>query len=447
MGESTIELIRELQLVAKHVSPQGRAKLDLPLLTALTQKRAPSACMWEAIDAAVADAAARPESAQLAILFPPSSKLWDRNLSGRQRQAAAELGMSYDSFRRRRNGRPSPYDDLCEALLEQLVRSLPEASPEQQPVLVDPVVVDLTVEESNRPHYALSGSAEPGPVLAAGTGAAITRGPGPSGTDGADTYRDRPVAATDIDIERPRASRKVRLGGVVAVGALVLVAVIVALQLRTTSSDPIVDEQSVTTTSVDLGSPVGLVAVPADASIELSWAPAFDGGAPHGYDIARDDVGYWSIDDPSVLTFTDESVEPGRTYSYAVTPWLANGSDDPADRIYGPSTDAVDVAITLVLNTLGQPIDFVAVSTAAGVRLEWSSSNEGVVPDGFDIARDQTGYWTLDDASIRSFVDELAEPGQTYTYAVTPWLANGSDDPADRTYGPSSANATVTVEG
>lgn len=404
MTESTIELIEELQLVAKHNSPQRRAKLDLPLLTELSQRGPGRSSVGEAIDAAVAELALRPESAPIATLFPPAGELWDSNLSGRQRQAAAQVGMSYDSFRRRRNGRPSPYDELCETLLQQLLQTLPQARTPSELTGHDLVTADVAIATS------------PSPAVAVNRG---TVGPG--------------------------ASRGLRLWSALGIGAVVLLVFAATRLIPADSPDEVAAETVITTPSVNLGQPVGLAAAPSGVNIELSWMPPSEGEAPDGYDISRDDVGYWSLDNANITTFTDDSVDPARTYTYAVTAWLANGSDDPADRTYGPSSEAVEIAVTLMQNSLGQPIDLVAVSTSAGNRLEWKPAIEGVAPDGFDIARDGAGYWSLDDPTIGTFTDELVEPGRTYNYAVTPWLANGSDDPADRTYGPSSAIVEAVI--
>lgn len=134
--KSKAGLVEELQRFATANSPRGRSELELPLLQALVQHSDCASPLTEIIDACVDEVAKQAENPAIATVFQPSDEVWKTNLSERQRHAAAQLGMSYDTFRRRRDGNASPYDKLCTTLAEYLLKQF-------SPVAGHPTDADL----------------------------------------------------------------------------------------------------------------------------------------------------------------------------------------------------------------------------------------------------------------------------------------------------------------
>ncbi len=180
-------------------------------------------------------------------------------------------------------------------------------------------------------------------------------------------------------------------------------------------------------------SPLDLTAIPGDGEVTLSWSPPpFDGGREvWGYVILRGDT---DLDLPEVakvgvtLTYTDTSVENGRTYYYRVAAYNSIGT--------GPGSNIVDATPFSLRTVPGVPRALHAVGDGGTVVLTWS-------PPELDGGSPLLGYTVLrgsssDDLEVvrdvglsLSYIDGQVDRGTTYHYSVVARNLIGEGEPAD----------------
>jgi len=165
---------------------------------------------------------------------------------------------------------------------------------------------------------------------------------------------------------------------------------------------------------------------------KITWQPG-EGLEPDGYDIQRkaegetEFAGHWSI---TGTEFTDPLAEVGTTYSYRIVAWIGI---DVASRQYGPASEVVTVTAETESpenpnpgtgvpnpNAPGVPVNFGATATTDALMLNWEVG-DGLEPDGFDITRDDSGYWSIE-SNVTTFADPGVQLNQSYKYSVTAWL-------------------------
>jgi titin len=166
--------------------------------------------------------------------------------------------------------------------------------------------------------------------------------------------------------------------------------------------------------------PSGLLAVPDDARVDLSWnAPDDDGGSAITYYIVyRDDL---DIGHPTVTTLSDVGLENGRAYSYKVLAHNAAGN--------GPLSSSVQATPFTVP---GAPEDLQATPGDGFINLTWSDpAFDGGSPiTGYQIWRGEasgseiswttvTGHWYNDTGLVN---------GQDYYYLVKAVNAAGAGE-------------------
>lgn len=164
--------------------------------------------------------------------------------------------------------------------------------------------------------------------------------------------------------------------------------------------------------------PLSLVANGNEGYIELSWLPPDDeGGYPvREYHVYRgdgaDDLRLYVIQDSST-TFTDEDVEWGRFYHYAI---MANNWKGMSPRSNVASARSVTVP--------DAPVNLTAHAGVGTVALSWGPPEftGGLPLTGFNVYRtSEDGQRELVSTTgpvVNNLVDEGAEDGTNYTYSL-----------------------------
>ncbi|MBN1390741.1 MAG: fibronectin type III domain-containing protein [Candidatus Thermoplasmatota archaeon] len=164
--------------------------------------------------------------------------------------------------------------------------------------------------------------------------------------------------------------------------------------------------------------PLDLVAVADGPQVSLSWgAPVSDGGWPViGYVVNRgeDQENLTFLADVDGISFTDDSVERGRTYYYSVQARNALGISD--------HSAVVSVSIP-ALTPPGAPQNITLELTPDGVLISWDPplSDGGSPITGYRIIRSNGSEVPAEIATVTdamTYLDTTVENGTTYRYTV-----------------------------
>lgn len=152
-------------------------------------------------------------------------------------------------------------------------------------------------------------------------------------------------------------------------------------------------------------------------SVSLSWSSSTDNVGVTGYNIYRDAV---FVATESGLTYTDDGVIPGNTYSYSVSALDAAGNESNfsgnvvAEIAETEDTESPSVPTGLKLQVLAAEV----------VKLTWNASDDNRGVTGYNIYRNSS---LLKTTLIRSYIDSTLIQGNVYEYAVTAFDAAGNE--------------------
>ena len=123
--------------------------------------------------------------------------------------------------------------------------------------------------------------------------------------------------------------------------------------------------------------PGNLVAVPAVASVELSWDASDDDAGVVGYEIRRNGILVTTV---AGLGFVDTGLDPDTLYAYTVI-----AVDSPGN----PSPEAATSTVTLEdVTAPSPPGDFTATPGFESIQLDWTESTDDVGVTSYAIRRD-----------------------------------------------------------
>ncbi len=180
--------------------------------------------------------------------------------------------------------------------------------------------------------------------------------------------------------------------------------------------------------------------------VDLSWDASSDAVGVTGYTIYRDGSPIGTTPDGSTTTFSDNTVAPVSSYSYAVDAIdAATNRSDQSSPPLAVSTPALDRTEPTT------PIGLTATAIGSHrVDLSWDASSDAVGVTGYTIYRDGSPIGTTPDGSTTTFSDTAVASGTTYTYTVDAFDAadNHSDlsDPASTTTSAAAAPVVLIVE-
>lgn len=176
------------------------------------------------------------------------------------------------------------------------------------------------------------------------------------------------------------------------------------------------------------GAPEGLVAVPGNSSVSLSWQlPSDDGGdAPTSYNIYRMDLenGWALLGNSTVRSYVDSTVINGMIYYYRVS-----AVNKAGEGSISKETGAVP-GLPLA------PTGLTATNDGGNVRLNWTAPADDGGTDivGYKVYRDGgSGFIYLGSVSAGSlsYLDATATPGIEYRYRVSAVTLNGEGSPSN----------------
>lgn len=196
-----------------------------------------------------------------------------------------------------------------------------------------------------------------------------------------------------------------------------------------------------TTKAPPPSTPTGLkVTNNSPTSVSLSWSASTDTGGPGlgGYYIYRNGtlIGYVAS---SSLTYTDNSVTAGSTYSYTVEAF----DNSTPTRIASPASAIVtDTTLKVVVVPPTAPTQVTAkASSSTSVAVSWTASTDGSGPGlkGYFITRNGVTLNPYLPVQTTSYTDTSATGGQSYAYKVQAQDVSGNFSAV------SSASSTVTT--
>jgi hypothetical protein len=142
--------------------------------------------------------------------------------------------------------------------------------------------------------------------------------------------------------------------------------------------------------------------------------------------LSRDGVKIARTDDMSVTRYTDKDVRPGVTYSYQAHTYAADGTLlQASDAIRATAPEGVEPDRydgPMVMRCAGSGAK--TEDHSAGIGCEWKG-----VPDGattLELSRDGEVIVRKDDPTKTGWWDADVRPGQTYTYVLRAYAADGS---------------------
>ena len=210
--------------------------------------------------------------------------------------------------------------------------------------------------------------------------------------------------------------------------------------LLTAGIRPLASLQGITVTggSLDIGA---LMTVPANAlpapavpanfqaiaasgtRVDLSWKDQSNNELGFAIERSTDGVTFYLADTVGAahVSYSDLTVQPGKTYFYRVRAYNPGGSS-----AYAPPTSVATPAVTLP--KAPSSLTATALSAGKGVSLAWkdNATNE----DGFQIERQTGSTWQVlatVAANTKTFTDASAARRTTYTYRVLAFnVAGGS---------------------
>ncbi|WP_458126657.1 S-layer homology domain-containing protein [Paenibacillus sp. Z3-2] len=189
----------------------------------------------------------------------------------------------------------------------------------------------------------------------------------------------------------------------------------------------------VRTTAAAPQAPAELKAIALNAtSVQLSW-PAVDKAT--GYRVVRAEVGsdqYEQVYEGKGLTFTDQALEPGNSYSYHVT--ALNAAGESAVTVVEVTTYAID-----------SPAAFTATAvTDTSISLGWNVLPGSDVTYTVSRATSATGtYQQVYSGNESTFTDSSLTMGTGYFYMIQA-MVDGVDSPASAPLGVATIRTSIT---
>ena len=164
--------------------------------------------------------------------------------------------------------------------------------------------------------------------------------------------------------------------------------------------------------------PTNLTATAISANqINLSWTAATDNVAVVGYTILRNNV---IIANSTTNSFSDLSVAPSTTYSYAVLAYDAAGNLSVQSNTATATTLATPSDTTLP----SAPGDLLATAISPSrINLSWSVASDNVGVTGYNIYRNNVLVAT---SSVNSFANIGLSASTSYTFYVKAYDAAGN---------------------
>jgi chitodextrinase len=197
------------------------------------------------------------------------------------------------------------------------------------------------------------------------------------------------------------------------------------------------------------------------SSVRLTWTASSDNVAVAGYDVFRNGVKIATVRAPG---YTDPSVTPNISYTYAVIAFDAIGNRSAASSVtITPLPGSLDVTVSGGISSgiLGLPsIDNVPptapvilsavpsalTATTSSVLLSWSASTDDTAVTGYDVFRNGSKIATV---TLPGYTDPSLAPNVSYAYTVVAFDAAGNRSPASNQLSvtPPQAQLDVTVGG
>jgi len=188
------------------------------------------------------------------------------------------------------------------------------------------------------------------------------------------------------------------------------------------STDPNVGEPivAVTMTVEGLIPAINLIAVYNCTDVDLTWEMP-TGGNPDSWNVYRDDV---LIGDATVMSYTDEMVDPEVEYAYTVKAVYAGEESQPTapTLIIVPTPDDLEALDLEAIADLPNEND---------VTLTWSEPAACLAPDSYSIYRDNA--MIADGVTGLEYVDESL-PGGFYEYYVIAVYYFGDSEASEPAY-------------
>jgi hypothetical protein len=158
--------------------------------------------------------------------------------------------------------------------------------------------------------------------------------------------------------------------------------------------------------------PENLVATLVNGNVRLTWNASTDAVGVSAYEIYRSTNGTLgpAVKRTSATTWTDQTVQEGTRYTYAVKAFDAAGNVSPAS----------DLKSLVAFQQPTRPGNFVVALANGDPRLNWTPSTDNVGVVGYNIYRSTNGTVGSLFAMTRAapWVDTSAVAGVRYTYAV-----------------------------
>jgi fibronectin type 3 domain-containing protein len=170
------------------------------------------------------------------------------------------------------------------------------------------------------------------------------------------------------------------------------------------------------------GAPSGLSgAAPTDPlRVELSWSPAGDDTGVTSYRVFRNGA---HVATTSTTSWTNVSVSPGATYTYAVRALDAAGN-------MGDASASVQVTVTtpdtVAPSAPGTPVAQ-ALSGPPRIDLNWAAATDNVAVTAYEVSRDGV---VIGAAAGTAYSDTTVGSGRTYAYTVVALDGAGNRGPA-----------------
>jgi fibronectin type 3 domain-containing protein len=161
--------------------------------------------------------------------------------------------------------------------------------------------------------------------------------------------------------------------------------------------------------------PAGLKVTSASvSSVSISWNSSTDNVGVTGYRIYR---GGTILESTSDLTYTDNTVSAGNTYSYTVLAYDAAGNESTQSSAVTASTNDTEAPAV----PAGLQVTSVSV---ASVSISWNASSDNIGVTGYRVYRDAS---ILETTSDLAYTDNTVSVGNSYLYSVSAIDAAGNE--------------------
>ena len=159
--------------------------------------------------------------------------------------------------------------------------------------------------------------------------------------------------------------------------------------------------------------PSGLIAsTPSSSQVDLSWFASTDNVAVAGYTIYRDGASITTVNG-STLTYSDNTVAPSTSYTYAVDAFDQAGNHSALSSPVPATTPAFQDTLPPSI-----PSNLQAVSSSPNqVSLNWSASTDNVGVTGYTIYRNGASLTTVSGTTL-SYADTTVAPATSYSYSL-----------------------------